>query len=228
MKPPGCGERWRTPRNLLGWLGHTAAPVCGSDGRVQLRDAVGGARAREERAGPGDPAQAAAGSPGLGAAGGADGAERSGGRRSRRGLVKGSATCLREPFYTSFPGVWQPPPTSVRPLRRRSGTRAPQPPASMSGVKKQKTVGSEPPARLSIPSAPLPHRSPSSGDLKFQSPREEARVPGRGAPEEEEGACRGSWKARLGARFPGQPHSAPENPRQLWWRRDLPGLRSGR
>lgn len=37
-----------------------------------------------------DPAQAAAGSPGLGAAGGADGAERSDGRRSRRrGLVKG-------------------------------------------------------------------------------------------------------------------------------------------
>ncbi|XP_066205209.1 LOW QUALITY PROTEIN: bifunctional 3'-phosphoadenosine 5'-phosphosulfate synthase 2 [Saccopteryx leptura] len=107
-------------------------------------------RSREQGAGR-DSAQAAAGSPGLGAAGGADGAERSAARRSRRrGLVKGSATCLRSLFIPPSPESGSSccrrhrhlcvlasplPGAGLRVPARRA---LPQP-ASMSGVKKQKT-----------------------------------------------------------------------------------------
>ncbi|KAF6317649.1 3'-phosphoadenosine 5'-phosphosulfate synthase 2 [Rhinolophus ferrumequinum] len=98
-----------------------------------------------------DPAQAAAGSPGLGAAGGADGAERSDGRRSRRrGLVKGSATCLRSIF---IPPSRESGSSCCRRCRhpcvlvsllpgarfRVPARRASPLPSSMSGIKKQKT-----------------------------------------------------------------------------------------
>lgn len=55
------------------------------------------------------------------------GEERGGGRSGRRGPVKGSATCLREPFYTSFPGAGpqQPPPRSESPRTSAPGSRAP-------------------------------------------------------------------------------------------------------
>lgn len=55
-----------------------------------------------------------------------------------------------EPFYTSFPGARQPPPpsTSLRPGPGLCHNR------SMSGVKKQKTVGCQPPAWSSPPTLP--------------------------------------------------------------------------
>ncbi|XP_027983408.2 LOW QUALITY PROTEIN: bifunctional 3'-phosphoadenosine 5'-phosphosulfate synthase 2 [Eptesicus fuscus] len=99
-----------------------------------------------------DPAQAAAGSPGLGAAGGADGAERSGGRRSRRrGLVKGSATCLRSLFIppsresgssAARQRQRQRHPCALRPRTQEPGSESSAPgaaAASMSGVKKPRT-----------------------------------------------------------------------------------------
>ncbi|KAK2497183.1 hypothetical protein MC885_013224 [Smutsia gigantea] len=106
-------------------------------------------RAAPASRGPGrGPRPGGGGSPGLGAA---DGAERSAaGGGVGEGAGQGKCDVSAEPFYTSFPGLRQsrcrrrrrprvlaslPPGAGLRVPARR----APPPPASMSGVKKQKT-----------------------------------------------------------------------------------------
>lgn len=52
------------------------------------------------------------------------GGEERGGRRGRRGPVKGSATCLRSLFIPPSPGVRQPPPPPERPSASAPGLRS--------------------------------------------------------------------------------------------------------
>lgn len=149
------------------------------------------------------------------------GGEERGGRRSRRrGLVKGSATCLRSLFIPPSPEFG-----SRRCRRHRhlrvlasllpgAGLRVParrvQPqPASMSGLKKQKTVGFESPAFL-LPSNRTAATPPGHLDPTLRGRRRAAAARRLGRREEEEreeeeGAAEGEQEgeARLG--FPGQP-----------------------
>lgn len=123
------------------------------------------------------------------------GGEERGGRRSRRrGLVKGSATCLRSLFI---------PPSreSGSRLRRHPcvlasllpgaglrvpARRAPPQPASMSGIKKQKTVGCDPSAVL-LPSNPVAPTLPGHLDLTLPGRRRAAAARRLGRREREEG-----------------------------------------
>lgn len=88
-----------------------------------------------------------------------------------------------EPFYTSFPGARQPPPPSAS-LRPGSGLRHSH---SMSGVKKQKTVGCQPPAWPSPPALPTRSgsRPPQESRTRDSEPGGKTRVlgdrQGRGA-----------------------------------------------
>ena len=133
-----------------------------------------------------------------------------------------------EPFYTSFPGVRQqllptplPPPPSVLASTlpgaglRVPARRAPPQPASMSGVKKQKTVGFESPAFL-LPSDRR-RRPPTPGTLGSHPLREEASSQGAEAGAPGGGGGQQEGEERLG--FSGQPSPGTPSPPCAPWGR---------
>lgn len=161
------------------------------------RDAVGGARAREEGAGPGTPPRRRPGPRGW-----AQLAEPTG-RRGATGGGVGEGGWSREvrrvcgAFLYLLPGSPAAAAAAAirEPSRRRLSTRAPPPPppASMSGVKKQKTVGSE----LACP--PL-------GSDRAAPPPPGPRVPA--APGGGAGAGKRSRRRKRRARARGKPEGA--------------------
>lgn len=141
------------------------------------------------------------------------GGEERGGRRSRRrGLVKGSATCLRRLFippsresgssrcrcYRHPCVLASPLPGAGLPVPAR---RASPLPTSMSGVKKQKTVGFELPAFLLPSNRAAPTLPGAVGVPPPEETRAAARRQGRWEEEEEEG--------KLGARLGGDSRGSP-------------------
>lgn len=114
-----------------------------------------------------------------------------------------------EPFYTSFPGARQPPPPSAS-LRPGSELRHSH---SMSEVKKEKTVGCQPPAWPSPPALPTRSVSRPPQESRTQTQSREGRhgcsVTGRDV-----GL---SPRSPLRATF-GEPHAA-----RCLWEPPLPG-----